>query len=93
MKPGVYRITKSAQAGDLTITSDIPLAAEAMAKGGHTISPRGERHTKDNIRARLNMRDFMDTLRVGIAEKKSYIRVFHSALVLRHYAKINTQRR
>ena len=56
-------IVKRLSAGDLVITSDIPLAAEVIAKGGTALSPRGELHTKDNIRARLNMRDFMDTLR------------------------------
>ncbi|GAA5524266.1 UPF0178 protein YaiI [Microbulbifer aestuariivivens] len=49
--------------GDLIITSDIPLAAEVIEKGAEALSPRGERHTKANIRARLNMRDFMDTMR------------------------------
>lgn len=51
------------QAGDLVITSDIPLAAEVIAKGGFALSVRGELFTNDNIRARLNMRDFMDELR------------------------------
>lgn len=50
-------------AGDLVITSDIPLAAEVIKQGGHALSPRGESFTKDNVGARLNMRDFMDTLR------------------------------
>jgi len=50
-------------AGDLVITSDIPLAAEVIEKGGHALSPRGEMHTKENIGARLNMRDFLDTMR------------------------------
>lgn len=49
--------------GDLIITSDIPLAADAIAKGAIALSPRGELHTEANIRERLNMRDFMDTLR------------------------------
>ncbi|MFI3222421.1 MAG: DUF188 domain-containing protein, partial [Methylococcaceae bacterium] len=31
--------------------------------GGHAINPRGELYTQDNIKERLNMRDFMDTLR------------------------------
>ena len=56
-------IVKRMQAGDLVITSDIPLAAEAIQKGGHALSPRGELHTKENIGARLNMRDFLDTMR------------------------------
>lgn len=49
--------------GDLVITGDIPLAAEVIAKGGHALNPRGELYTKDSIRQRLNMRDFMDNLR------------------------------
>jgi uncharacterized protein YaiI (UPF0178 family) len=56
-------IVKRLGAGDLVITSDIPLAAEVIAKGGHALSPRGEMHTRENIGARLNMRDFLDTMR------------------------------
>jgi uncharacterized protein YaiI (UPF0178 family) len=56
-------IVKRAGAGDLVITSDIPLAAEVIDKGAYVLSPRGEWYSTDNIRARLNMRDFMDTLR------------------------------
>ena len=56
-------IVKRLDRGDLVITSDIPLAADVIAKGGQALSPRGELYTTDNIRARLNMRDFMDTLR------------------------------
>ena len=52
-------------AGDLVITSDIPLAAEVIEKGAHALSPRGELHTTENIRARLNMRDFLDTMRAS----------------------------
>lgn len=58
-------IVKRLEAGDLVITGDIPLAAEAIDKGAHALSPRGELHTVDNIRSRLNMRDFMDTLRAS----------------------------
>jgi uncharacterized protein YaiI (UPF0178 family) len=56
-------IVKRLEPGDLVITSDIPLAAEVIEKGGHALSPRGERHTRENIGAKLNMRDFMDTMR------------------------------
>ena len=56
-------IVKRVNAGDLVISSDIPLAAEVIEKGGHVLSPRGEVYTADNIRARLTMRDFMDTMR------------------------------
>jgi uncharacterized protein YaiI (UPF0178 family) len=56
-------IVQRLEPGDLVITSDIPLAAEVIEKGGLVLSPRGERYTADNIRPRLNMRDFMDTMR------------------------------
>jgi uncharacterized protein len=49
--------------GDLVITGDIPLAAEVIEKGGHALNPRGDMYTENNIKARLTMRDFMDTLR------------------------------
>lgn len=49
--------------GDLVITGDIPLAAEVIEKGAHALSPRGEMYTTDNIKARLTMRDFMETMR------------------------------
>ena len=49
--------------GDLVITADIPLAAEAIERGAHAINPRGERYTPNNIRQRLAMRDFMETMR------------------------------
>ena len=52
-------------AGDLVVTSDIPLAAEAIARGGQALSPRGELYTTDNVRARLNVRDFLDTMRAS----------------------------
>jgi len=58
-------IVKRAEAGDVVITSDIPLAAEVIEKGALALSPRGELLTKANIKARLNMRDFLDTLRAS----------------------------
>lgn len=56
-------IVRRLAAGDLVITSDIPLAADVIAGGGHALNPRGELYTTDNIRARLSMRDFMESLR------------------------------
>lgn len=56
-------IVRRIEAGDLVITADIPLAAEVIEKGGHALNPRGELYTVDNIKARLTMRDFMETLR------------------------------
>jgi uncharacterized protein YaiI (UPF0178 family) len=58
-------IVRRVAAGDLVITADIPLAAEVIARHGEALSPRGERFTPDNIRERLNIRDFMDTLRAS----------------------------
>lgn len=51
------------QPGDLVITADIPLAAEVLEKGGEAINPRGERYTRDTIRQRLTMRNFMEEMR------------------------------
>jgi uncharacterized protein YaiI (UPF0178 family) len=56
-------IVKRVNSGDLVITSDIPLAAEIIDKKAIALSPRGELYTADNIKNRLTMRDFMDTLR------------------------------
>ena len=56
-------IVQRVESGDLVITADIPLAAEIIARGAQALSPRGELYTKNNIGARLNMRDFMDQLR------------------------------
>ena len=56
-------IVKRLEAGDLVITGDIPLAADVIEKGGHALNPRGEMYTTENIKARLNIRDFMDTMR------------------------------
>ena len=61
-------IVRRMEPGDLIVTSDIPLAAEAIEKNGHVLSPRGERFTKDNIGARLNMRDFLETMRASGVE-------------------------
>ncbi len=56
-------IVRRVQAGDLVITADIPLAAEVIDKGALALNPRGELYTANNVRARLNMRDFMETMR------------------------------
>lgn len=56
-------IVKRCESGDLVITSDIPLADEVITKGGHALSSRGEMFTKENIKSRLNIRDFMETMR------------------------------
>jgi uncharacterized protein YaiI (UPF0178 family) len=56
-------IVRQVEAGDLVITADIPLADEVINKGGLALNPRGELYTRENIRQRLNMRDFLETMR------------------------------
>jgi len=56
-------IVRRVSAGDLVITADIPLAAEVMKKGAHALSARGEAYDPETIGQRLNLRDFMDTMR------------------------------
>lgn len=58
-------IVRRAAPGDLVITADIPLAAELLDRGAHALNPRGERYSPETIRERLNMRDFMDTMRAS----------------------------
>ncbi len=58
-------IAAQVQPGDIVVTSDIPLAAEVLEKGGDALNPRGERYSTDSIRQKLTMRDFMDTMRAS----------------------------
>lgn len=60
-----HAIVARVEAGDLVITADIPLASDVLAKGALVITPRGERYTENNIRQRLQMRDFMETMRAS----------------------------
>ena len=50
---------------DLVITADIPLAADVLEKGARVLTPRGECYTAANIKQRLQMRDFMETMRAS----------------------------
>lgn len=56
-------IAEHAEAGDLAVTADIPLAAILVEKGVITLDPRGEQYDAENVRERLSIRDFMDSLR------------------------------
>ena len=56
-------IVEHAEAGDLCITADIPLAQLLVEKGVAVVDPRGEEYTTHNIGERLSVRDFMDGLR------------------------------
>ena len=58
-------IVRRLAAGDLVVTGDIPLAAGPIAKGGIALSPRGELHARENIGARLNLRDFIERMRAS----------------------------
>jgi len=56
-------ITRLMQSGDLVITADIPLAADAIEQGGYALNPRGKFYTRDNVQSALSMRNFLDSLR------------------------------
>ena len=56
-------IARLMQPGDLVITADIPLAADAIENKGYALNPRGQFYTRDNVQSALSMRDFMDSLR------------------------------
>jgi len=58
-----HYIVSKVSAGDLVVTQDIPLADEVITLGALAIGPRGDFYTKENIKSRLNMRDFMETMR------------------------------
>lgn len=58
-------IVSQVKAGDLVVCSDIPLAHDAIEQGAFVVSPRGDEFTKANIKARLTMRDFMETMRAS----------------------------
>ena len=57
------RIAEEVQPGDLVITADIPLAAQVIERGAQALNPRGELYTRENIRERLALRNFMEELR------------------------------
>ncbi len=56
-------IAEHAEEGDLAVTADIPLAAVLVEKGLRVLDPRGEEYSEDNVRERLSIRDFMQSLR------------------------------
>ena len=49
-------IVARVQKGDLVITSDIPLAAEVIAKHGIALNPRGTLYDQENIKGALRRR-------------------------------------
>ena len=58
-------IVERIQPGDLLITSDLPLAMAAIERQAKVMTTRGEALDANNIRARVQMRDFMETMRAS----------------------------
>jgi uncharacterized protein YaiI (UPF0178 family) len=58
------RILELAEPGDLALTRDIPLAARLVDASVTVMDDRGRLFTRENIRERLSLRDFV----VGLAE-------------------------
>lgn len=56
-------IAEQAQAGDVVITADIPLASRAIKKGAKVIAHNGKPFSEDSIGIALAMRDLMSQLR------------------------------
>lgn len=56
-------ILAESMAGDVVITADVPLAAELVARDVTVLDTRGELLDADNVRERLSVRDFMESLR------------------------------
>lgn len=58
-------IVDRVQQGDLVIATDLPLANDLIDKGAAVLTHRGEALTKENIKTRLNLRDFYETMRAS----------------------------
>jgi uncharacterized protein len=56
-------IADHAQPGDIAVTADVPLAAILVDKQVVVLDPRGQLLTAENVRERLSIRDFMESLR------------------------------
>ena len=56
-------ILNRSKPGDLVITGDISLAADLLKSGVSVISPRGEQFSTETVGQKLNIRDFLETMR------------------------------
>ncbi len=56
-------IAEQAEAGDIVITADIPLAARCLEKDASVLDPRGNPFTESEIGSALAMRELMNELR------------------------------
>jgi uncharacterized protein YaiI (UPF0178 family) len=84
-------IAEHAEAGDVAVTADIPLAAILVPKSVVVIDPRGAEYTAESIGERLSVRNFMDELRskgvetggpasYGAREKQAFANALDRAL-------------
>ena len=53
-------IAEHAEAGDLAVTADIPLAARLVEKGARAVDPPGEEYTRESIGERRSELAFLD---------------------------------
>jgi uncharacterized protein len=85
-------IAEHADAGDVAVTADIPLAALLVPKGVVVLDPRGEEYTAESIGERLSVRNFMESLRgsgvetgghgtYGAREKQAFANALDRALI------------
>jgi uncharacterized protein YaiI (UPF0178 family) len=56
-------IAERIAAGDICVTSDVPLASRCLKRGARALGPTGRRFTPDNIGAALAARDLSAHLR------------------------------
>jgi uncharacterized protein YaiI (UPF0178 family) len=64
-------IVENAEANDIVITADIPLAARTVALGAHVLGPTGRPFTPETIGMAVAMRDLKQHLR-ETGESKGY---------------------
>ena len=58
-----HYLVQAAEADDLVVTADIPLAARLVARSVAALNPRGERYSTENIQERLTLRHLKEELR------------------------------
>ena len=56
-------VAERAAAGDIVITTDIPLAARCLVKGARVLGPKGREITEDSIGSALASREVLAQLR------------------------------
>lgn len=84
-------IVEHAEAGDIVVTSDVPLAHRAVGKGAVVLGPTGRAFTPDSVGMALAMRDLKQDLRESGAiagfnpgftpkDRAAFVRAFAEAL-------------